>query len=107
MAADLFALRALVALAVALVMCGVFAAWVSANVVKRVAALAVAMLGALTGAAALGAPSALLVAGAAAGFAHLAVGVAVAVRLQERYGAAETPEINAADAGDDVSGPAP
>jgi hypothetical protein len=88
-------------------MCGVFAAWVSANAVKRVAALTVALLGALLGAAALGAPSALLVGGAALGFAQLAVGASVAVRLQESYGAVETPDINAADGRDDAPGPAP
>jgi hypothetical protein len=106
MSADLFVARALVAVAVMLTMCGVFAAWVSANVIKRVAALTVALLGALLGAAALGAPVALLIAGAAAGFAQLAVGAAIAVRLQESYGTAETPDINAADASDDGSGPA-
>ena len=44
MSADLFVARALVAVAVMLAMCGVFAAWVSANVVKRVAALTVALV---------------------------------------------------------------
>lgn len=106
MSADLFVARALVAVAVMLTMCGVFAAWVSANAIKRVAALTVALLGALLGAAALGAPAPLLIAGAAAGFAQLAVGAAIAVRLQESYGTAETPDINAADASDDGSGPA-
>jgi hypothetical protein len=105
MLADLFVARALVAAAVALAVCGVFAAWVSANIIKRLAALTTALLGALLGAAALGAPDGLLVAGVALGFAQLAVGAAVAVRLQESYSTVETTEINAADAREDASGP--
>jgi multisubunit Na+/H+ antiporter MnhC subunit len=99
--------RALVAVAIALLLCGVFAAWTASNVLKRVAALAVAMLGAIVGAAALGASSNLLMAAAAIGFAQLAVGAATAVRLQESYGEADTEEIDAADGRDDVAGPAP
>ena len=105
MLADLFVDRALVAVAVALTVCGVFAAWVSTNVIKRLAALTAALLGALLGAAALGAPDVLAIGGAALGLAQLAVGAAVAVRLQESYTTVETPEINAADADEDASGP--
>jgi multisubunit Na+/H+ antiporter MnhC subunit len=106
MSADLFVIRAIVAVSAALLMCGAFAAWVSANALKRIAALAFALAGALLGAAALGAPSVLLIAGVVVGFAQLAVGAAVTVRVQEGYGAVEMPEINAADARDDA-GPAP
>jgi multisubunit Na+/H+ antiporter MnhC subunit len=102
MSDTLFITRALVVASVALVMCGAFAAWASANAIKGVAALVVAMAGALCAAAALGAPSALLIAGAALGFAQLAVGVSVTVRLQESYGAIERPEIDAEDARDDA-----
>ena len=102
---DAFAIRAVAAVAVALLMSGVFGAWVSTNAAKRVAALAVTFLGALLGAAALGAPSSVLIAGAAMGFSQLALGAVIVVRLQEDYGAVETREIDAADARDDA-GPA-
>jgi hypothetical protein len=105
MGLDTLALRAIVAVAAALLMCGVFGAWVSTNAAKRIAAVTIAMLGAVLGAAGLGAPTPLLIAGAAIGFVQLAVGAAVVVRLQESYGSIEAPEINAADARDDA-GPA-
>lgn len=106
-ALDGFALRAVVALAIAMLMCGVFASWVSSNAIKRMAAIVIAAMGALIAAAALGAPAALLVAGAIATFAQLAVAVSVSVRLQETYGAVEASETDAADARDEASGPAP
>ena len=104
---DLLVMRAIVAAAAVLLLAGVFAAWVSTNAVKRVVALTLALTGAVLGAAALGAPGALLTAGIALGFAQMIVGVAVVVRLQEGYGSVEIPEIDAADARDDAAGPAP
>ena len=99
---DAIATRAIVAVAVGLLMCGVFGAWVSTNAAKRIAAVTVAMLGAVLAAAALAAPPSLLIAGAALGFAQLALGAAIVVRLQESYASIEAPEINAADARDDA-----
>ena len=98
--------RALVAVGLALSLCGVFAAWTASNAVKRVGALAIAMIGAVMAGAALGASDKLLVAAIAVAFAQLAVGAAFAVRLQESYGEVETDAIDAADARDDAAGPA-
>jgi hypothetical protein len=107
MGGEMIVTRALVAAALVLLLCGVFTAWTASNAVKRLGALAVAMLGAVIGAAALGASSTLLIAGAAIGFAQLALGAAAVVRLQESYGDAEMREIDAADAHDDAAGPTP
>jgi len=90
--------RALLAGAVVLLMVGVVAAWSSDHATKRVIGIVVALLGALVGLAALSAPSALLIAGVAVLFGHVAVGVALVVRLQEAYGGVEAPAIDAADA---------
>ncbi len=88
----------LLAGAVALLMAGAVTAWTSANVTKRIAALALAQIGALAGLSALGAPSAASVAGIVAAFAQLTLGVALIVRLQETYNSVEAPELDAADA---------
>lgn len=103
-ALDAFALRAVVAAALALAVGGVFVAWTATNAAKRVASFAVALLGAVIAGAALGAPSVLLAAAVVIGFGYLVVGGAVVVRLQEEYASIETPEIDAADARDDASG---
>lgn len=75
---------------------GAGAALIARNVMKRVAGLTLAGFGAIA-ALALWAPQT-VVAGAAIVFAQLAVGAALIVRLQESYGAVETPDIDAADA---------
>jgi hypothetical protein len=106
MAGDSLILHMTLGASAALLTSGSFAAWASANAAKRLAAIAVALIGALLAAAALNAPAALLVTGAAAGFAYLAVGAAVVVRLQESYGGIETPQIDAEDAREDSAGPA-
>jgi hypothetical protein len=84
--------------ATALLIAGAAAALLSPNAIKRLAGLTIAGLGALAALAALGAPDVALIAGVAVLFAQLAIGVAIVVRLQESYGAIETPEIDAADA---------
>lgn len=102
MAPEFFLVRALFAAALVLLLAGAVAAWASHNALKRLAGIALAMLGAILCLAALGAPNALLIAAAGAAFAQLAIGVAVSVRLQEGYGAIEAPEIDQADRQDDV-----
>jgi hypothetical protein len=93
--------------AIALVVIGVMAALLLANVVKRIAALMIAGFGAIVALAALGAPDSALVVGVAVVFAQTVVGVAIAVRLQESYGAIEAPEIDSADGADDARDTAP
>lgn len=83
--------------AMALVMIGAVMAWAGANAAKRLAGLIAALIGAVLALGALGAPPALLIAGVALAFVHLAFGQALLVRLQESYGAVETTEIDAAD----------
>jgi hypothetical protein len=84
--------------AMALLIAGAAAALLSPNAIKRLAGLTIAGLGALAALAALSAPDVALIAGVAVLFAQLAIGVAIVVRLQESYGAIETPELDAADA---------
>lgn len=98
-------MRVLVIAAVALISAGAVAAFASTNVAKRLAGLIVALLGALVGLAALGAPGQMLSAGVAVAFAQIALGSALLVRLHESYGETETPEIDAADARDEPSEP--
>ncbi|MBY0562857.1 MAG: hypothetical protein K2P58_01625 [Hyphomonadaceae bacterium] len=76
---------------------GVVGAWMSANLIKRLVGVAVAHIGAILAAAAVGAPQALLIAGAAIGLATVAVGAAIAVRLQEAHGTVEAGDIDAVD----------
>lgn len=97
--------RAVLAIAVALLLCGAFAAWAAANAIKRLAAVTIALVAAVMAGAALGAPGVLLIGGAGVAFAYFAVGAALVVRAQEEYGAVETSEIDSADARDDA-GPA-
>ena len=85
------------AAAVALLSLGAVMAWASANAAKRLAGLQIALLGASLGAAALGAPTPLVLATIVVAVAHLALGIAIVVRLQESYGGVETPEIDTAD----------
>ena len=105
MAPDVLNERILLAGAVALLMVGAATAWTSANVTKRIAAIVLAQLGALSALSALGAASSLLLAGVAAMFAQLALGVALITRLQEAYASIEAPEIDAADAQSETEAP--
>lgn len=107
MTGEVLILRLLTAVALALMMFGAVAAWVSANALKRIAGGVISFAGALLAGAALGAPVELLIAGLAAAFAFVALGVAVAVRLQEGYGAIEAPELDQADAQDEAAERAP
>jgi hypothetical protein len=99
--------RALFAAAVVMLMAGAVSAWSSDNAAKRVAGLVIACLGAVIGLAALGAPAGALLAGGAAGFAYLAVGIALLVRLQEAYGGIEATTIDSADAQSEPAEPTP
>lgn len=87
----------LLAGALALVALGATMAFTSANVIKRLVGVAVAQVGALVGALGLGAPATLALGATGVLFATLTLGAAIAVRLQEDYGAAEGPEIDMAD----------
>ena len=97
--------RAVLAIAVALLLCSAFAAWAAANAIKRLAAVIIALVAAIMAGAASGAPGALLIGAAGIAFAYLAIGAVLVVRAQEEYGVVETSEIDSADARDDV-GPA-
>lgn len=97
MAAELLTERLQVAIAIALLIGGAAAAWASMNAAKRIGGLVVVTMGAALTLAAIGAPSGLLIAAIAIGFATLAVGCALIVRLQERYETIELAEIDAAD----------
>lgn len=83
--------------ALALLMIGVVAAWTAPNAMKRVGGVIIAIIAAIVAMAAMQAPSSWLVAAAAIGLAYCVVGTTIVVRLQEAYGAAETPGIDAAD----------
>jgi hypothetical protein len=97
--------RLLAAAAIALTMAGAATALIGQNAIKRLVGLTLAGLGALV-ALALWAPQAVM-AGAAILFAQVAIGAALAVRLQEAYGAIETREIDAADAASEPPGRRP
>lgn len=92
----------LAACAVALVIIGATAALMLANAIKRVAGLAIAGFGAVVALATLGAGDGALVAAVVVVFAQVLVGVALVVRLQERYSVVEAPEIDAADRDDQL-----
>lgn len=90
-------IRFVLAAALALLATGLVMATTSANVVKRLGGALVALLASLVAAASLGAPAALLSVGSAVLLAILALGAAIAVRLQESYGAIELRDLNEAD----------
>lgn len=98
--------RAQLAGAVVLLLIGVAMAWASANTAKRLAGLLIAQLGAMLGLAVLGAPQGAIIAGVALAFAHVLVGAALIVRLQEAYGGVEVAEFDAADEQSEPSEPA-
>jgi hypothetical protein len=82
--------------AIALVMGGAAAALIASNALKRLGGLTIAGFGALV-ALALWAPPA-VISGAAIIFAQIAIGVAIAIRLNEDYSSIETRDIDVADA---------
>lgn len=104
MALDIINDRILLVGAAALLLLGAIAAWTSTNVVKRVAAIALAHIGAVCALSVLGAPDKALSAAVTAAFAQLTLGVALVVLLQERYGAVEVLDIDAADAQSEPTG---
>jgi hypothetical protein len=107
MALDVFILRAEIAVAVVLLITGAIAAWASANVAKRVVGLLLAHIGAVLGLAVLGLPNVVLLVGAGVALAHLLIGAALLVRLQEAYGGIEAREFDAADDQTEPTEPTP
>ena len=91
-------LRAELTICVAVLLLGAVAALSSANLVKRVAGVLIAYIAALLAVAVLGGGETLLFAGIAAIAATLAIGCALIVRAQERYGAVEARDLDVADA---------
>lgn len=98
------ALVACLAIAAALISSGAVVAFTSASAVKQIAAIVIAVTGAILASALLQAPSVALMAGVAAAFAYSVIGVALIARLQEAYGAIETDDIDAADQDDEPRG---
>lgn len=98
MASEVAIERAAVIIAVVLLSGGVAAAWLSANLTRRVAGVAVACLGAVLGLAALQAGESLMLAGAVIALAQVALGAALLVRAQEAYGSVENVDLEEADA---------
>lgn len=88
--------RLLAAGAIILFLAGVASALVLGNAIKRLIGLTLAGFGVVV-VVALWAPHA-VAASIAVLFAHLAIGAALVVRLQEAYGTIEVREIDAADA---------
>jgi hypothetical protein len=89
--------RAAFALAIALVLLGVSAAFAAHNAVVRLAGVPIALLGGVCALAALGAPPAALILAAAVGLAYALVGAAIVILLQESYGSVESAALDAAD----------
>ena len=105
MALEHFVLRLEFAAALVLLLIGAIVALSSANAVKRLGGAVITLIAALLGLAVLEAPAAALSVGVAVMFATLAIGVALGVRLQEAYGAVESPDINQADAQSEAAEP--
>jgi hypothetical protein len=97
MSAAAFLLRAELGLCLAVLMLAAVMALTSANLVKRVAGVLIANIAAVLGASVLSGGS-LLIVGLTAMAATFAVGCALIVRLQERYGGVEAAEQDDADA---------
>ncbi|MET0181293.1 MAG: hypothetical protein ABW199_00245, partial [Caulobacterales bacterium] len=90
-------------MALAVIAFGGSVAFTSANAAKRLIGVVVAQSGAALGAIALGLPPAAAIAMLAAMLATLAIGAAISVRMQEDYGAIETPDVNAADRDSEIA----
>ncbi|MGE3142346.1 MAG: hypothetical protein AB7L65_03415 [Hyphomonadaceae bacterium] len=87
----------LLALAAAMTAIAAATAWASANVIKRLAALFLAQIGAGLAALALGGPAQIALAALAAALASLTIGAAIAVRMQEAYRSIDSDDIDEAD----------
>ncbi|MGD9967003.1 MAG: hypothetical protein AB7T59_10810 [Hyphomonadaceae bacterium] len=85
--------------AIALTLAGAASALMASNAIKRLIGVTLAGLG-VVAAMAVWTPHAVFAATAIM-FAHIAVGVAITVRLQESYGTVEARDIDAADANDE------
>jgi hypothetical protein len=105
MAPATFAEAMALAIAAALVMGAAVTAWSATSVAKRVVAVLIALIAAALALGVVGASSAVVVGAVALAFAYVVVGVSLLVRMQEAYGAAETPEIDAADDRDEPAEP--
>ena len=88
-----------------LLLIGAVAALLSGNAIKRVGGLLICGLGSVAALAAMGVGNAALVTVIALLFVYAVLGTALVIRLQESYGAIETPEIDGADANSDVREP--
>jgi hypothetical protein len=93
------------ALAVALIAGGSVAAFARANALKRLAGVLIALAGAALALAILQTPGPAVLAVIAIALAYVTLGNAVAVRLQEAYGAIESDEIDSADQQDEPQEP--
>jgi multisubunit Na+/H+ antiporter MnhC subunit len=85
------------ALAITVAIAGLAYALAADNLVKRLVGLASAMLACIAALALRGAPQGLLIAAAVAGFAQVALGTALLVRIQEDYGEIESRDLDNAD----------
>ncbi len=91
--------------AVLLLVLGAATCLSASNLSRRVAALFVALIGAVLGASVLGADSGALMAGVALIGAYAAIGLALLVRFQESYQSVEAEDIDAADLLDEPTEP--
>jgi hypothetical protein len=98
---QMLAYTLLLAVALAMLFAGSAVGLTGASIAKRVGGVLVALTGAMLGLAALGAGSSVLVAAVAVTLAYSAIGVAILVRMQERYGDVETQSANSADQTDE------
>lgn len=85
------------ALAIALLICGGVMATLSSSPLKRVGGVTLALAGAVASLAAMRAATPALMAGAGAAFVLAALGVALAVKLQEAYGGGDAADYDTAD----------
>lgn len=98
MAYDAVFERVLFAGTVVLIVAGVLSAWTSVNVMRKLAGVFVAMLGALIALAVLGAPGWIVAAGGAVALAQVIMGGAIGVRLHEAYASSEMSDADKAEA---------
>jgi hypothetical protein len=92
---------AMFAVAAALALSGVVAALTAANLITRLAGLAIALLGGVCALAAAAAPAAAQMVAAACGLAYVLIGAALVLRAQEAYHSLESPALDAADAAEE------
>lgn len=98
---------ALYVAATALAVLGALVTLKSRNAIKKLVGMLIAGFGAMASLAVMGAPAPALAACAAVLLAQTAIGAAIVIRLQESYGATETPDIDVADAETDAQDPSP